>query len=184
MRNARGTRGATASTGYRTKMRAARPSWDDYFLGIARAVAVRADCTRRQVGAVIVKNNRIVATGYNGAPAREPGCLSAGACPRGKHYRVPGEIDGLNARVCGCGNAWPCPDSVELGSSYDTGPGTCINLHAEQNALLYSSRADVECAVMYCTDDPCGGCWRMIRGSGILKVVWPEGREEWSRHGV
>jgi dCMP deaminase len=59
-----------------------RPSWNEYFLGIAEAVSKRGDCTRRQVGAVIVKNNRIVATGYNGTIPGQPGCLD-GQCPGG-----------------------------------------------------------------------------------------------------
>lgn len=72
-----------------------RPSWDEYFLGIAKAVAVRADCTRRQVGAVIVRDNRIVATGYNGGPSGGPSCLS-GQCPRGQLDRdqMPGYAHG------------------------------------------------------------------------------------------
>lgn len=151
-------------------------------MGIARAVAARADCTRRQVGAVIVRQNRIVATGYNGPPAGEPGCLE-GACPRGRHYRVTvctffpvttTEDESQRREKCACGNAWPCPDSVPAGSSYDTGPGACISLHAEQNALLYSSRADTEGSTMYCTEEPCDGCWRMIRGSGLVRLVTPE----------
>jgi len=56
-----------------------RPDWDTYFLGIARAVSARSDCERDRVGAVVVKDRRVRATGYNGAPAGKPGCLS---CPR------------------------------------------------------------------------------------------------------
>jgi dCMP deaminase len=56
-----------------------RPDWEEYFLGIAKAVSVRSDCERDQVGAVVVKDRRIRATGYNGAPAGNPGCLT---CPR------------------------------------------------------------------------------------------------------
>lgn len=56
-----------------------RPDWDDYFLGIAEAVAARSDCHRARVGAVVVKDKRIRATGYNGAPAGKPGCAT---CPR------------------------------------------------------------------------------------------------------
>lgn len=95
-----------------------RPDWDDYFLGIAEAVARRADCRRRHVGAVLVANNRIVATGYNGAPSGGPSCL-AGQCPRGL-------LDSA---------------AVAPGSSYDTGAGSCVALHAEQNCLLYADRS-------------------------------------------
>lgn len=125
-----------------------RPDWDEYFLNIAEAVAARADCKRRRVGAVIVARNRIVATGYNGAPAGDRGCL-AGACPRG--YRTHEELP--------------------PGSSYDTGPGSCIAVHAEANALLYADRDRAEGGTLYCTEDPCDGCLRLIRGAGITSVV-------------
>lgn len=127
-----------------------RLDWDDYFLGIARAVAARADCTRRQVGAVVVDaQHRIVSTGYNGAPAGRPGCLTAGACPRG--------LESL--------------ESVPRDSSYDTGAGSCIAVHAEANALLYADGIRTRGAVLYCTDKPCDGCQRLIEGAGISRVA-------------
>jgi dCMP deaminase len=125
-----------------------RPDWDEYFLAIAKVVAKRADCSRRQVGAVIVQNNRIVATGYNGAAAGQPGCGTDGACPRAKSDVAPG-------------------------SSYDTGPGSCIAIHAEANALLYADRGKCEGSTIYCTEEPCGGCLRLISGAGIGRVVTP-----------
>lgn len=136
-----------------------RPDWDDYYLGIARAVAARADCTRRHVGAVIVNDRRIVATGYNGAPAGERGCLTAGACPRGQ-------------------------SSVPPGSSYDTGPGSCIAVHAEANALLYGDFVKTRGGILYLValnsdgslhpnQEPCDGCHRLIRAAGIRRVVSP-----------
>lgn len=130
-----------------------RPGWDQYFLGIAAAVARRADCRRRRVGAVLVSNHRIVATGYNGAPSGGPSCL-AGQCPRGL----------LTAA------------ELSAGSSYDTGPGSCIALHAEQNCLLYADRSRAEHATIYITHAPCEGCRRMIAGSGVDRAVWPEGQ--------
>lgn len=130
-----------------------RPGWDEYFLGIAAAVAVRADCTRRKVGAVIVKDQRIKASGYNGAPSGGLSCL-AGECPRGRMS----------------------PEQVEPGSSYDTGSGACIALHAEQNAIMYCSREDRIGATIYVTDQPCDGCMRMISGSGLVRVVYPGGQ--------
>lgn len=134
-----------------------RPDWDTYFLNIAKAVSERADCSRRQIGAVIVKDKRIVATGYNGAPSGAPGCLTDGACPRAK---LAGRTD----------------QNVD----YDNGPGACIAIHAEANALLYASRDKCEGATMYVTSDlgPCPGCVKLIRGAGIVRVVCPEG--SWS----
>lgn len=129
-----------------------RPAFDDYFLNIAWAVSARADCRRRRHGAVIVTRNRIVATGYNGAPAGKEGCL-AGACPRG---------------LLGY-------DEVASMTSYDEGPGRCISVHAEQNALLYSSRADVEGGTIFITGEPCPTCRRLIGGSGLVRAVWPGG---------
>lgn len=126
-----------------------RPDWDTYFLNIARVVASRADCTRRQVGAVIVDDqHRIISTGYNGAAAGAPGCASAGACPRGHSDVAPG-------------------------SSYDTGAGSCIAIHAEANALLYADGHRTRGATLYCTDEPCDGCARLIAGAGITRVVYP-----------
>lgn len=95
-------------------------------------------------------DHRIVATGYNGAPPGKPGCLSDGACPRAH-------------------------TTVDPGSSYDTGPGSCIALHAEQNCLLRSSSAQQREATLYVTDEPCDGCLRMIKGTPIVRVVWPMG---------
>lgn len=135
---------------------AVRPDWDDYFLAIATAVAARADCTRRMVGAVIVRaDHTIVSTGYNGAASGLPGCLTAGACPRGQKSM----------------------EEVAPTSSYDTGAGTCIALHAEQNALLRASWDEMQGATMYVTCAPCDGCARMIAGTPIVSVIWPTERE-------
>lgn len=128
-----------------------RPSWDTYYLGMARQASARADCTRRRVGAIIVLGDDIVATGYNGAPKGEPGCLSAGACPRGQLTNL----------------------EVAPGSSYDTGKGACIALHAEQNAIIRAGRL-CRGATLYITDEPCDGCARLIRGAGITRVVFPQ----------
>lgn len=155
-----------------------RPSWDEYFITIAQAVATRADCSRRKVGAVIVKNNRIVATGYNGAPAGRAGCLE-GLCPRGRHYAVPqNSTEYVNTietpwYVCKCGHTWPCPDAAEPGSQYETGPGMCIAVHAEANALLYADRDKCEGATMYLTCSPCQWCYKLIEGAGIVRVKTP-----------
>lgn len=125
------------------------PGWDDYYLGVARAVAARADCSRRQVGAVIVKDQTIVSTGYNGSAPGGPSCWK-GECPRGS-------------------------SSVAPDSSYDSGPGACISIHAEMNAMLRASWAEMQGATLYCTDNPCPGCAKAISGSGIARVVSPFG---------
>jgi dCMP deaminase len=141
-----------------------RPSWGDYFSGIAQAVARRADCTRRQIGAIVVdQDHRVIAMGYNGAAPGKPGCLSAGACPRGRHYRT-------HHRICACGKDWPCPDSAVPGTNYDE----CVAIHAESNCLLFA-RSSVKGCVMYLTDAPCLSCRKLIAGAGIVMVCWPGG---------
>lgn len=125
-----------------------RPTWDWWGIILARAVATRADCSRRKVGAVIMRpDHSIISTGYNGAPAGEPGCL-VGACPRARSDVAPG-------------------------SSYDTGPGSCIAIHAEQNALLRATWDEMIDSTIYVTEEPCAGCLRMIAGSPIARVVTP-----------
>lgn len=128
-----------------------RPTWDEWGLALAKTVALRADCSRRQVGAVLMTpDHSVVATGYNGAPPGHPGCLTAGACPRGLSDVLPG-------------------------SSYDTGVGACIALHAEQNALLRATWDDMFGSTIYITDEPCDGCRRMIAGTPITWAMWPGG---------
>lgn len=124
-----------------------RPDWDQYFSNIAYTVATRADCRRSRVGAVIVKGNRIVSAGYNGAPAGHVGCLDGG-CPRS-----------------GSG--------VEPGSSYDCGPGACISVHAEANAIIYADYDKCAGATIYVTREPCEGCRKLIHGAGITRMVYP-----------
>lgn len=124
-----------------------RPSWDDYFLGIADAVAQRADCTRSLVGAVLVdENHRIVSTGYNGAPSGVPGCLTSSACPRGRLSY----------------------DDFPPGSEY----GNCIAFHAEHNAILYAEPALRAGTTLYITRRPCTGCHQLILAEGVSRVVW------------
>lgn len=123
-----------------------RPSWDEYFLEIAESVSARADCSRRKVGAVIVSSDRrIVGTGYNGAPAGQPGCLS-GACPRARSNSTPGR-------------------------DYSN----CIAVHAEANALLYSDWTARQGGTMYINQPPCTECTKLILGSGLGRVVFKEG---------
>jgi dCMP deaminase len=164
-----------------------RPSFDEYYLGIAQAVSLRADCTRRKAGAIIVKDHRIVGQGYNGAPPGQPGCLTASACPRGRHYpheviKAAGYMADNNPiitreTVCGWdGKPWPCPDSVPAYSSYDTGPGACIAVHSEANAIIRASWTDLPGSTIYMVPGgPCDGCKRMIEAAMIARVVWPGG---------
>jgi dCMP deaminase len=132
------------------------PSWDEYFLLIAAAVATRAKCTRRKVGAVLVLDRRIISTGYNGAAPGEPDCLE-GACPRGglTYDQVPGLGD------------YDRPGT----------PGFCIAIHAEVNALLFATR-DTKGATAYITDPPCPGCRKALAAAGIIRVVWPLGEHD------
>lgn len=154
-----------------------RPTTDEWFLGIAQAVAAMADCTRSKVGAVIATGKELIQPGYNGAPPGKPGCLTDGACPRGRHYKsYAGHADGRGIiDYCACDKPWPCPDAVEAMSSYDTGPGACIAVHAELNAIMRAGRDRCAGATMYVTREPCDGCWRVIDGAGIVRVVWPGG---------
>lgn len=128
-----------------------RPDWDSYFLGIARAVAARGECVRAQVGAVLVRDRRIVSTGYNGVEAGEPSCLT-GACPRG--------LSGVARRS-------------EGGPGYDVSP--CVALHAEDNAITdaYRRGLTVPGATIYLTKEPCPRCSLLLR-STRLRVVWED----------
>jgi dCMP deaminase len=132
-----------------------RPNWNEWGLDLAQAVATRADCSRRKVGAVIMRpDHSIVATGYNGAPSKGGSCLK-GDCPRGTKTteEVPSYSDGP--------------------TSYDTGPGSCIALHAEQNALLRASWDEMKDSTLFVPVEPCDGCKRMICGTPLDLVVWP-----------
>ncbi len=127
-----------------------RPTWDEFYLGIAQAASVRGDCTRSKVGAIIVLRTskaHLTSIGYNGTWPGEPGCLE-GACPRG---RLTYE---------------------ELPSNSDY--SSCIAFHAEHNALR-NVTFDVEYADIYVTREPCRDCYLMLAGEGISCVYWPDG---------
>ena len=124
-----------------------RPSWDEYFMSIARLVAGRATCLRRKVGAVIVKDRRILATGYNGAPAGLPHCSETG-CVR-ERLKIPsGERHEL-----------------------------CRGIHAEQNGIIQSANygTGIAGATIYTTHHPCSVCAKMIINAGIVRVVTDDG---------
>ena len=136
-------------------MSGVRPSWDEWGLGLAVAVATRADCTRRKVGAVVLSpDHRVLATGYNGYPAGRPGCLSDGACPRGRMTY----------------------DQLPASSPYVGVPAPCSALHAEENAILHVGGNDRLGATVYVTDEPCPNCRRFLDGAGVARVVWPGGQ--------
>ncbi len=124
-----------------------RPSWEEYFMDITHLVAKRSTCLRRQVGALLVKDKKILATGYNGAPSRVAHCLDIG-CLRQKQGIPSGERHEL-----------------------------CRGLHAEQNAIIQAAYHGVEIrgAVLYCTNHPCIICSKMIINAGIEKIVYAEG---------
>lgn len=124
-----------------------RPTWDVWWLHGAIWASERGECIRRQVGALVVKDNDLISQGYNGAPAGRPSCLQ-GACPRARSTVAPG-------------------------SSYDTGPGTCIAIHGEANALLRAGR-DARGATLYVSCMPCDGCLKLADGAGIIRTVWPD----------
>ena len=123
-----------------------RPGWDQYFMEIAHQVASRATCTRRRVGAVLVKDKRILATGYNGVPQGIDHCLERG-CLR--------EQLGI-----------PSGQQHEL----------CRGLHAEQNAIIQAAKYGISIsgAVVYCTTQPCIICAKMLINSGITEIIFEE----------
>lgn len=123
------------------------PESDDYYLGIALAVRRKANCTGNRVAAVIVKNKRVISTGYNGVPEGMKNCLSGG-CLR-------------------CSNPG---GQFTSGTAYDL----CICVHAEQNALLAAARFGiaVEGAHMYTTMQPCFGCAKELVQAKISKVSY------------
>ncbi len=121
-----------------------RPSWDQYFIEITNIAKQRSTCLRRQVGALLVKDNHILATGYNGVPAGVTHCEVTG-CLRQK----------LNV---------PSGQRHEL----------CRGLHAEQNAILQAAYhgVPIKGATLYCNTKPCSICTKMIINAGIVRIVY------------
>jgi len=127
-----------------------RPGWDDYFLGIARAVSARGECVRSRVGAVLVTDRRIIATGYNGVFAGQPSCLD-GHCPRANN-------------------------AVPRGTPYGSKEGRCIATHAEINAIDDAEARKLSIApgsTMYLTKEPCEVCLPILE-SYHLRIVWED----------
>ena len=134
-----------------------RPPKDQYYLGIADAVAKRSTCMVRQYGAVIVKDDEIISTGYNGSPRGLPNCIDENLCPRSAFN-----------------------PSLVQGKEYDR----CVSVHAEMNAIISSRRADMAESTLYlsCFDYqlreqvygfPCDMCTRLMLNAGIRRlVIW------------
>ena len=120
-----------------------RPSWDEYFMEMAHLVTKRSTCLRRQVGAVLIKEKKILATGYNGAPSGLEHCLDIG-CLREKLGIPSGERHEL-----------------------------CRALHAEQNAIIQAAEhgTPLRDSILYLTNQPCIICAKMIINAGIKEVV-------------
>lgn len=126
-----------------------RPTWDSYFMRLANLAALRSNCMKRRVGCVIVRGNRVVATGYNGTPRHLTNC-NQGGC-----------------------------DRCNKGQGSGAALSTCLCLHAEENALLESGRDringnDNEGSVLYCNTCPCLTCSIKIVQSGIKEVVYDQ----------
>ncbi|HTL47352.1 MAG TPA: deaminase [Verrucomicrobiae bacterium] len=121
-----------------------RPNWDDYFMGIAKVVALRSNCIKRKVAAVIAKDKRIISTGYNGTPRGVKNC-SEGGCPR-------------------CNTIGTSGQALE----------ECYCSHAEENAIVQSAYhgVNIKGSVLYTTFSPCLMCTKMIINAGIHEVVY------------
>lgn len=125
-----------------TKTKLTRPDWDAYFMKIAEFAAKRTNCMKRGVGAVLVQEKRIIATGYNGT-ARGLNNCSDGGCGR-------------------------CNSNTKCGQSLDS----CLCLHAEENALLEAGRSRSTGSTLYCTTAPCLSCARKICQMSVARVVY------------
>ncbi|MBI5159606.1 AAA family ATPase [Candidatus Micrarchaeota archaeon] len=126
------------------EFKAARPSWDAYFMNIAKEVSKRSNCMKRHVAALIVKDKRIVSTGYNGTPRGTKNC-DEGGCPR-------------------------CNSFAESGTKLDE----CLCSHAEENAIVQAAYhgISIKDSTIYSTFAPCLTCSKMIINAGILEVVY------------
>lgn len=126
-----------------TNVERLRPGWDSYFMSLAELASERTNCMKRRVGCVIVKDRRLVATGYNGTPSRVRNCMEGG-CPR-------------------CNGA---------ASKQGVGLDLCLCLHAEENAIIEAGRERCEGGTLYTNLFPCILCAKKIIQAGILRVVY------------
>lgn len=124
--------------------------WDKRFMDLSRTIAQWSSCYQenRKIGAIIVKNKRILTTGYNGAPAGIKSCVERGECLRRKR-------------------------NIPSGTQHEL----CYAIHAEQNAIIQAAKlgVSIEGATLYCTHQPCVICAKMIVNSGISRVIYGEG---------
>ncbi|TFK30914.1 hypothetical protein FA15DRAFT_580336 [Coprinopsis marcescibilis] len=121
-----------------------RPSWDSYFMTLASLASRRSNCMKRRVGAVLVRQNRVIATGYNGTPRGLQNCNEGG-----------------------------CQKCNGVGSHLMAAPTECVCLHAEENALLEAGRERIGAnAVLYCNTCPCLKCTVKIIQTGVKTVVY------------
>lgn len=132
-----------------------RISKAEYYLGIAKAVSMRSTCLRRQYGAVIVKDDVVISTGYNGSPRGSQNCCDTGEC-----YREA--------------------NNIPHGEQYEK----CVAVHAEANAIISAARKDMIGATLYLYGregnkeikaEPCLMCQRLIQNAGIGKIIGSEG---------
>ena len=123
-----------------------RPSWDEYFMSIAEQVSGRSTCLRRNIGAVLVKEKRILATGYNGVPSGLAHCEEVG-CLREQR-------------------------NIESGSRHEL----CRGIHAEQNAVIQAARhgIPIDGASIYCTHQPCVLCAKILINAGVTEIMFRE----------
>lgn len=130
-----------------------RKDWDTYFMDIAYMVSTRSRCPRRHVGAVLVQGKKLLGTAYNGAPMGVQDCLEAG-CMIAEEIEV----------------------KMVEGTEQVIRKQRCIRtIHAEQNLLLFTDRANREGSTVYVTDQPCWTCANMLANSGVAEVVYHRG---------
>ncbi len=129
---------------------ASRKDWDTYFMDIAYMVSTRSRCPRRHVGAVLVQGKKLLGTAYNGAPMGVPDCSDAG-CMIAEEIEV----------------------NITDGAEQVVRKQRCIRtIHAEQNLLLFTDRANREGSTVYVTDQPCWTCANMLANSGVVEIVY------------
>ncbi|XEC96781.1 cytidine/deoxycytidylate deaminase family protein [Paenibacillus tarimensis] len=129
---------------------ASRKDWDTYFMDIAYMASTRSRCSRRHVGAVLVQGKKLLGTAYNGAPMGVPDCSEAG-CMIVEEYEL----------------------KLHEGHEQMVKKQRCIRtIHAEQNLLLFTDRADREGSTVYVTDQPCWTCSNMLANSGVKEIVY------------